>query len=111
MAELRITWAELLRAGACVEALPAYQKAAKEHGDGVSIILPNGWTESHVRICMKLPGGAFWLSFLEQKEIVPVIESSAKKYPRVLEAQRKTLVERIAKRVEAARKAAANANR
>ena len=103
MTALRITWAELLRAGACVEALPIFQKAAEDHGDGIDIVLEDGWQEEHVRACMKLPGGAFWLHFLEKKEFVPIVESAAKKFPRVLAAQRLALVARMAARITEAK--------
>ena len=107
MSELRITWNDLLRAGACVDALPAFEKAVAEqgHGEPGVVIISDGWKKEHVDKCLGLPGGAMWLHFLERKEIVPIVESEKKRFPRALAGHRTALIARMAKRVEEAKRA------
>lgn len=109
MAELRITWADLLKRRACVEAKPFFDRAVANqgHGEPDVLIFPNGWGEQNVKNCMALPGGAYWLHFLEALELVPVIESKCKIFPRELVPLRKAL----AIKLERKRQEAVNAIR
>jgi hypothetical protein len=97
---LRITWADCVKAGACIDALPIFQRAVADqgHGEFNTLILPQGWQETHVRKCLSYPGGAWWLHFLESKDLVPVVESDAKVFPHELAAQRRAIRIREARR-------------